>query len=100
VAGRKVVTVLNKADLPAQLSSEHLPERLDRPVSISAKQGTGISNLIHAVHRVCNVAGFPSDCVVAFTDRQNRLLSGLQHAGSKSEAASTIIELLEGPIPV
>ncbi len=99
VAGKKVVTAFNKADLPAQLSSEHLPEKLGQPIPISAKQGTGISDLIQAVRRVCNVVGFPSDCVVAFTDRQRRLLTGLQHVGSKSEAASIVMELLQGPIP-
>ncbi len=100
VAGKKVVTVLNKADLPAQFNSDRLPEQLGRSIPISAKQGTGISDLIRAVHQACNVAGFPSDCVVAFTGRQNRLLSGLEHAKSKSKAAVILAELLQGPIPV
>lgn len=100
VAGKKVVTVLNKADLPAQFNSDRLPAQLGRSIPISAKQGTGISDLIRAVHQACNVAGFPSDCVVAFTGRQNRLLSGLEHAKSKSKAAVILAELLQGPIPV
>ncbi len=99
LAGRRVVTALNKADLPAQLDSERLPGRLGRTVPISAKLGTGIEDLIRAVHRACNVAEFPLDCVVAFTDRQRRLLGALQHAASKNKADSIVAELLEGPIP-
>lgn len=100
LAGRRVVTVLNKADLPRQINSERLPEQLGPRVPVSAKLGTGIEDLIRAVHRACDVAEFPSDRVVAFTERQSRLLDALQHAGSKSKVAIIVTELLEGQIPV
>ncbi len=100
LAGRRIVTVLNKSDLPPQFDPACLPQQLGRTVPISAKLGTGIEDLIRAVHRACNVTELPLDCVVAFTERQRRLVGALQHARSRSEAASIVTELLEGPIPV
>jgi tRNA modification GTPase len=100
LSNRRTVVVLNKADLPAQFDSSCLPQGLGERIPVSAKLGTGIDSLIRDVCRACNVAESLFDRVIAFTDRQKRLLSGLQHAGSRSEAVSTITELLEGPIPV
>jgi tRNA modification GTPase len=100
LSGRRIIVVLNKSDLPPQLDPACLPEQISERVPVSAKQGTGIDALIHAVHQVCRVAAFPSDCLVAFTDRQRRLLGELQRATSGKEAASLVSELLEGPLSV
>jgi tRNA modification GTPase len=99
-SARRTVVVLNKSDLPPQLDLACLPEQLGQRVSISAGRGTGIDDLIHAVHGVCGVADFPSGCLVAFTERQRQLLGDLQRARSTDKAAAIIGELLEGPLPV
>ncbi len=98
LAGKRAVVVLNKSDLPAQFDPTRLPEQLDQRVLVSAKLGTGIDDLIGAVHQACNVAALPPGGIVAFTDRQRRLLDELQHATSGNQAAALVAELLEGPI--
>ncbi len=97
LSGRRTIVVLNKSDLPAQFDLACLPVQLSQRVPISAKQGAGIDDLIRTVHQVCHVASFPSDCLVAFTDRQRHLLERLLCARSKTEVASTVSELLHGP---
>jgi small GTP-binding protein len=96
----RTIVVLNKSDLPAQFAPACLPRQLGRRVPLSAKQGTGIDDLIRAVHQACRVADFPSDCPIVFTDRQRRLLGDLQRAKSTAEAAAIIGGLLEGPVSV
>jgi tRNA modification GTPase len=96
----RTIIVLNKSDLPAQFDLACLPQQLGRRVPVSAKQGTGIDDLIRTVHQACRVSDFSSDCLVAFTDRQRRLLGDLQRAKSTEEAAAIIGELLEGPVSI
>jgi tRNA modification GTPase len=96
LSGRRTIVVLNKSDLLPQLDPGCLPPQLSERIPISAKQGTGIDDLIRAVHEACHVADFPSDCLVAFTARQRRLLGDLQHARFTEETAASIEELLEG----
>ncbi len=95
---KRVLTVLNKADLSG--TTDSLPAGFDNSVHISAKQGTGIDDLVQAVHRVC---GLPElDCLapVAFTDRQRKGLERLQRATSVSEAGGIIEGLICGPLVI
>ena len=98
--GKKVITILNKVDLPRQIDLTYLPRHLGDTVQISAQQGTGISDLIHAIHRVCGVAAFDVHAPIAFSDRQRRLLESLQHSDSKANVRSIIWELLGHPLSV
>jgi tRNA modification GTPase len=98
LVGRRVVTVLNKADLPPQVDLSHLPRHLGDTVQISAKQGTNIDDLIRAIHRVCGVADLDPHIMVAFTDRQRRLLEALHRSNSKANARAVLSELLESPV--
>jgi tRNA modification GTPase len=100
LSGRRTLVVLNKSDLPPQFDAACLPEQLGQRIPLSAKQGTGIHDLIRAVHQACRVTGLPSDCLVASTDRQRRLLRELQRAKSRNEAAALVRELLAGPVSV
>ncbi len=97
LAGRKVITVLNKADLPSRLDLAHLPDTRGPTVRISAQQGSGIDDLILAIHRICGVADFDACLPVAFTDRQLRLLKSLEHSASKAGVRLILSELLESP---
>lgn len=98
LVGKRVVTVLNKADLPPRLDVARSPG-ISRPVvRMSAKRGSGIDELICTIHRVCGVVDFDPRTPVAFADRQRELLESLQHSDSKAEAFSILSGLLESPV--
>jgi tRNA modification GTPase len=98
LAGRKAVTVLNKADLPSRFDPASVPGEWGPAIRISAKQGRGIDGLICAIHRVCHVAGFDLHIPVAFTERQTRLLKALRDSGSNFQARSILADLIESPL--
>jgi tRNA modification GTPase len=95
---KKTIVVLNKADLPERFESSSLPAHLGQPVRISAKQGTGIEDLIHAIHQTCNVAGFNVDAAIVFLDRQRVLMERLIAATSRQQADDLMAALLHGSI--
>ena len=95
LVGKRVVTVLNKTDLPSRLGTARLPGTPESIVQISAKQGSGIDDLIRAIHRACGVVEFDPHTPIAFSDRQLCLLGSLRRSGSKAQACSILSELLE-----
>lgn len=100
IAGKLVLTVLNKCDLPSQFDVDNLPEVFSNSVKISAKENTGIENMLERIRQITGVAGFDLKTPVCFTDRQRNLLQKLQHAKSAQHAASVISELLNGELSV
>lgn len=100
ITDRKLLTVLNKSDLPAKLNTDKLPKILANTVQISAKFETGIENLTRQIQQLAGVADFDLHTVVCFTDRQESLLKQLKNAESKQQAALIITELLIGQLPV
>ncbi len=100
IAGKKVLTVLNKSDLPARFDVGKLPEELAEMVQISAKLGTGIENLTEKIRQVCGVAGFDLKTAVCITGRQEGLLEQLKAAKSREQMVSIITELLNGRLSV
>ncbi len=100
IAGKKVLTVLNKSDLPARLDCGKLPRFLSDTVLISAKLGTGIENLFEKIRQICSVVGFDLRTAVCITSRQENLLKRLSSVKSKEQATSIITELLNGQLHV
>ncbi len=100
IADKKVLTVLNKSDLPAKLDARKLPEILANTVQISAKFGTGIENLTKKIQQLCGVADFDLQTAVVFTSRQENLLHQLKKTKSRKQAASITTELLNGQLRV
>jgi tRNA modification GTPase len=98
IAGKKIVTVLNKCDLPAEFDAHKLPEILSNIVQISAKLGTGIENLLKKILQICSVIDFDLHSPVCFTSRQESLLKQLKKVKSKQQAVSIITELLNGQL--
>ncbi len=96
----KILTVLNKSDLPTKFDIDKLPANLSNTVQISAKFGTAIENLCEKVLQICGVADFDLRTAVAFTSRQENLLKKLKDAKSKQQAASIITKLLNGQLRV
>jgi tRNA modification GTPase len=100
ICGKLVLTVLNKCDLPAKFDAGKLPESMSNSIRISAKEGTGIENMLEKVRQICGVADFDLKTAVCFTQRQNNLLQKLIHTKSTQQAASIITELLNGTLRV
>lgn len=93
-----VLTVINKSDLPAKLQPEKLPQLLANTTKVSAKFGTGITELIEEIRRLTGSADFDLKTPVCFTNRQQNLLNELKKAKSKDHAASLIKQLLTSRI--
>jgi tRNA modification GTPase len=100
VAGKKILTVINKCDLPGRLESSELTPILKDSVRISAKFGTGIENLLQKIPQTCGADDFDSKSVVCVTERQETLLERLEKAPSKHDAVTIIAELLNGRLEV
>ena len=100
ISGKLVLTVLNKCDLSAGLDTNKLPESMSNSIRTSAKEGTGIENMLEKVRRICGVADFDLKTAVCFTQRQNDLLQQLKNAKSTQQAASIITELLNAVLRV
>lgn len=98
IADKRVVTILNKCDLPAKFDTGKLPETMSNAVQISAKFGTGIENLTEKIRHICGVKDFDLQTTVCFTDRQENLLKQLINAESRPQTASILTELLNGQI--
>ncbi len=94
IDGRKVVVVLNKSDLGAELNPEELGLNFDGCVRISAREDRGIDELIDEIRTVLGVADFDVTQAVCFTERQRRLLGDLGQAKDKRQVKSLITELL------
>jgi len=97
---KKVITILNKTDLPAKLDISQLPATLSNIVQISAKEGTGIETLNETIIKTFGAADFKLQEPVCFTIRQENLLQKLTNAKSKQQATSIITELLNGQLRV
>jgi tRNA modification GTPase len=100
IADKKILTVLNKSDLPSKFDAASLPENLANTVQISAKLGTGIENLLEKIQQTCGIIDFDLKTPVCFTPRQENLLKKLQQADSEQHALSIITELLKAPLSV
>jgi len=100
IADKKVLTVLNKSDLPTRLDADKLPKILANAVQISAKFETGIENLTREIRQLTGVADFDLHTAVCFTARQESLLKQLKNSESRQQAVSNITELLNGRLPV
>ncbi|MBN2181464.1 MAG: 50S ribosome-binding GTPase [Sedimentisphaerales bacterium] len=97
---RKVITILNKSDLPAKFNTGKLPDFLSNAVQISAKTGSGIENLTEKISQTTGAVGFDTQSPVCFTDRQANLLEKLTTAKSTEQLASATTELLNGTLCV
>jgi tRNA modification GTPase len=100
IAHKKIITVLNKSDLPAKLDLGKLPGLLSNQVTMSAKTGKGIEELIKKILQITSTANFSLQTAVCFTDRQENQLRQLTTTKSNEQAAAIITELLNGQLCV
>jgi len=100
IFGRKIITILNKSDLPTKFNTSRLPVNLSNTVKISAKDGTGIESLNEKIVKTAGATDFELREPVCFTARQEDILKQLTNVKSKQQATSIITELLNGQIHV
>lgn len=100
ISDKRILTVLNKSDLPAEFEVAKLPQILSNTVLISAKFGTAIDELKQKITEILAVTEFDLTKPLCFTSRQKNLLEQLKNTKSKSKATSTITELLNGKLRV
>jgi tRNA modification GTPase len=100
IADKKVLTILNKSDLPLRFDADKLPQILANTVQISAKFGNGIENLCEKIRQICGVDNFDLKSTICFTSRQENLLKQLKKTKSKQQAVSVITELLNARLRV
>ena len=96
IADKKILTVLNKSDLPSKLDKS----KLVNAVEISAKEGAGIEDLKGKVLELLGVADFDLRQAIAFTPRQEKLLRQLCDAKTDEQVQSVTTELLKGKVCV
>ena len=96
---KKVITVLNKSDLPAKFDTSRLPGPLSNTVKISAKEGAAIESLSEKILTSVGAADFDLREPICFTRRQKNLIKKLIGTTSKQQAASIITEVLKGRLP-
>jgi tRNA modification GTPase len=100
IANKKIITILNKCDLPAKFDPAELPKTLADTIKISAKAGTGIENLLKKIRQLSGAADFDLQSPVCFTDRQKNLLQKLTSAKTKKLARQIISGLLNARLCV
>ncbi|MFC1781377.1 GTPase [Planctomycetota bacterium] len=100
ISGKKIITVLNKADLNTRFNTNRLPEYLSNTVSISAKKGIGIENLKNTILATTGTESFDLHQGVCFTARQENLIQQLLDSKTPQQAVSVITELLNGRVCV
>jgi tRNA modification GTPase len=100
IAGKKILTVINKCDLPPRLDIDRLPQILRDSLRISAKLGTGIENLVKKIPQICDAVGFDPKSPICVSERQENLLKSLEKVPSTQEAVTIIAELLNGRLEV
>jgi tRNA modification GTPase len=100
IASKRILTILNKSDLPARFDTGKLPQILSNTVQISAKFSNGIENLTRKILQTCGVTDFNLLTPVCITCRQENLLKQLQKAKSKKQVTTLVTELLNGQVRV
>ncbi|MBN2018793.1 MAG: GTP-binding protein [Sedimentisphaerales bacterium] len=100
-AGKKILTVINKSDLPARFDAARLSGNLTScGVQTSALLGTGIDALSEKICEITGVKTFDSQQPIYFTRRQQELVASLANAYSQDKARMIITELLSGRLSV
>jgi len=92
---KKILTVLNKSDLPQKFDLNTLPDFLSNAVQISAKEQKGIDKLISSIRETIGVSDFDLQTPICFTDRQANLLKKINQTKSKEQAIDIMEELLQ-----
>jgi tRNA modification GTPase len=97
LAGKKMLTVLNKTDLPIKFDISALPDNLSKTIQISAISETSLDKLISNIEKIMDTALTPEK-IICFTARQEKILQQIVDSKTTDEAVSSITELLNGEL--
>ena len=100
IAGKNVLTVLNKSDLTQKLDEKNLPPALTQKVKISAKTGQNLETLIEQIKKISRIDSLDLNAPICTTERQKSLLKKLSAANSTAIASPLIQQLLNAPLRV
>ena len=90
------LTVLNKSDLPAQLNLKDLNLDPAQTVLISAKQQTGLSQLLGRIEQTLHIEDFDVNQPLCITSRQRERLHQLSTVRTLAEAQRGLESLVSG----
>ena len=88
--------VLNKSDQPSQLNLKDLNLDPTVAVSISAKQETGLPELLDRIERTLNIEDFDITQPLCITSRQHEAVSQILKAQTMAQAQCRLTHLLNG----
>ena len=100
IAGKKILTNLNKSDLTQKLDEKNLPPNLTQKVKMSAKTGHNLEILIEQIQKISRIESLDLNAPICTTDRQKSLIKKLAAANSTPTASSLIQQLLNAPLRV
>ncbi len=92
---KKVLLVLNKLDLGITLNERQLNFNFASCVSISAKSGDRIDQLLKEIPKMLGVSAFDLNSPICFTQRQYDLLESLSRKKTKAQAKAVIAVIIE-----
>ncbi len=90
------LTVLNKSDLPGQLNPEDLGRDPAHVISISAKQQTGLTQLLNHIECTLNITDFDITQPLCITSRQQDSVKQILAAKTMAQAQSPLKSVLNG----
>jgi tRNA modification GTPase len=90
------LTVLNKSDLPCQLDLKDLGLDPDKAISISAKNETGLNDLLTQIEYTLGVKDFTVAQPLCVTSRQQEHLENILSAQTLAQAQDSLSDLLDG----
>ena len=93
ITNKKIITVLNKSDLPQRFNINELSAFLSNVVRISAKEQSGIDNLISSIYKILGISDFDHKTPICFTERQKYLIIKLKKVESIQKASEIIRDL-------
>ena len=67
------LAILNKADLPNQITPDELGDRFKKILYLSAKHGEGFDDLIAAIKKICAAEEIDSSGALVYNERQRSL---------------------------
>ncbi|MBN1126716.1 MAG: GTP-binding protein [Sedimentisphaerales bacterium] len=93
---KPILLIFNKNDLGCKINKDSLQLNNNAIVKISAKQQTGIEQLVEAIQRISGVFDFDPKCPIVFTDRQKQLLQALAKTTNRTQTKSLLNKLFNG----
>ncbi len=100
VKNKKTITVLNKSDLGIVMETDSLPEFAKDFVKISALHDENLKELKKKILYSLNVIDYDLESIIAFTERQKKLLNKILDTEKKAEIFRKLNNLSESELNI